>query len=105
MGWVDPEHIPTLEQDWRYGRLINLTRRLLEAQPPQPSVSPSALPDTGHRNRHAGSVSDEPCPACQGSGLTEHTEHTVETDKDGNQVPVERHWTGPCNTCHGSRKA
>lgn len=27
MGWVDREHIPTLEQDWRYTRLLNLTRR------------------------------------------------------------------------------
>lgn len=34
MGWVDREHIPTLEQDWRYGRLINLTRRLLEERVP-----------------------------------------------------------------------
>ncbi|MFI6879862.1 hypothetical protein ACIBL6_41115 [Streptomyces sp. NPDC050400] len=34
MGWVDRERIPTLEQDWRYGRLINLTRRLLEARMP-----------------------------------------------------------------------
>jgi hypothetical protein len=34
MGWVDREHIPALEQDWRYSRLINLTRRLLEAKVP-----------------------------------------------------------------------
>lgn len=30
MGWVDPEHIPALQQDWRYTRLLNLTQRLLE---------------------------------------------------------------------------
>ncbi|MYY79727.1 MULTISPECIES: hypothetical protein [unclassified Streptomyces] len=34
MAWVDREHIPVLEQDWRYGRLLNLTRRLLEAPVP-----------------------------------------------------------------------
>jgi hypothetical protein len=34
MSWVDREHIPALEQDWRYGRLINLTRRLLEERVP-----------------------------------------------------------------------
>ena len=32
MGWVDKEHIPALQQDWRYDRLFNLTRRLLEEQ-------------------------------------------------------------------------
>lgn len=30
MAWVDRRYIPTLEQDPRYTRLINLTRRLLE---------------------------------------------------------------------------
>ncbi|WP_428956175.1 hypothetical protein [Streptomyces sp. cg35] len=35
MGWVDPRYIPALEQDWRYGRLLNLTRRLLEARMPR----------------------------------------------------------------------
>lgn len=52
-----------------------------------------------------GSVSGDEqskCQACQGYGVTEHEEHTVETDKDGNQTPVVRRWTGPCNTCHGS---
>ncbi|MEW2625645.1 hypothetical protein [Streptomyces sp. NPDC048106] len=45
---------------------------------------------------------DQPCGACGGSGLTEHTEHTVEIDKDGNQVPATRSWTGACGACHGS---
>lgn len=52
-----------------------------------------------------GSVSgdEQPkCQACQGYGVTEHEEHTVETDKDGNQIPVVRRWTGACSTCHGS---
>ncbi|MFJ2774783.1 hypothetical protein [Streptomyces sp. NPDC087300] len=30
MAWVDKEQVPALEQDWRYTRLLNLTRRLLE---------------------------------------------------------------------------
>ena len=46
--------------------------------------------------------SEQPCGACSGTGVTEHTEHSVETDKDGNQKPVSRSWTGPCSTCHGS---
>ncbi|MFJ4624176.1 hypothetical protein [Streptomyces sp. NPDC088812] len=45
---------------------------------------------------------DERCSACGGSSLTEHQEHTVETDKDGNQTPVTRRWTGACSQCHGS---
>lgn len=47
-------------------------------------------------------MADTPCSACNGSGLTEHVEHSVETDENGNQKPVERRWTGSCNTCHGS---
>lgn len=42
------------------------------------------------------------CQACQGYGVTEHEEHTVETDTNGQQAPVVRRWTGPCTTCHGS---
>ncbi|WP_069883496.1 hypothetical protein [Streptomyces luteocolor] len=34
MGWVDRQHIPALQQDWRYTRLLNLTRRLLEERMP-----------------------------------------------------------------------
>lgn len=45
---------------------------------------------------------DTPCQACEGTGLTEHEEHTVETDENGKQVPVVHRWTGSCNTCHGS---
>ncbi|WP_320775835.1 hypothetical protein [Streptomyces sp. CRN 30] len=48
-------------------------------------------------------MSDEqPCGACEGTGVTEHTLHTVELDEDGNQVPVDRSWTGPCSACHGT---
>ncbi|MEU9194474.1 hypothetical protein [Streptomyces hundungensis] len=35
MGWVDPEYIPILQQDHRYARLLNLTRRLLEERVPR----------------------------------------------------------------------
>lgn len=27
MGFVDREHIPALQQDWRYSRLLNLAQR------------------------------------------------------------------------------
>lgn len=42
------------------------------------------------------------CQACGGDGVTDHVEHTVEIDKDGNQIPVEHRWMGPCGTCNGS---
>ncbi|GAA1283541.1 hypothetical protein [Streptomyces javensis] len=42
------------------------------------------------------------CPACNGARVTEHTEHTVETDENGQQKPVTRTWTGPCGTCNGT---
>ncbi|WP_165854447.1 hypothetical protein [Streptomyces sp. V2] len=50
-------------------------------------------------------MSDQPCSACGGTGLTEHVEHTVEIDENGNQKPVERRWTGPCGRCSGSGKS
>ncbi|GAA1887867.1 hypothetical protein GCM10009837_07100 [Streptomyces durmitorensis] len=34
MAWVDRRHIPALEQDHRYGRLLNATKRLLEEHVP-----------------------------------------------------------------------
>ncbi|MFH8613062.1 hypothetical protein ACH4D5_36900 [Streptomyces sp. NPDC018029] len=34
MAWVDREHIPALEKDHRYARLLNLTKRLLEDDVP-----------------------------------------------------------------------
>ncbi|MEU6820887.1 hypothetical protein ABZ921_09675 [Streptomyces atriruber] len=34
MGWVDRQYIPAFEQDWRYARLLNLTKRLAEARVP-----------------------------------------------------------------------
>ncbi|GAB2833426.1 hypothetical protein [Streptomyces daliensis] len=50
-------------------------------------------------------MADDDCAACDGIGLTDHIEHTVETDPDGKQAPRERRWTGPCNTCRGSGKS
>ncbi|MER5495255.1 hypothetical protein ACSMX9_15680 [Streptomyces sp. LE64] len=47
-------------------------------------------------------MSDETCPACGGTGLTEHEQHTVETDEEGSQTPLVRRWTGACGTCTGT---
>ncbi len=64
----------------------------------------TALPPT----RHAGRMSDQdqpPCNACGGSGLTEHEQHTVETDENGNQKPVVHRFTGACGRCGGTGKS
>lgn len=50
----------------------------------------------------SGDAQPQPCQACHGDRVTEHEEHTVETDENGHQKPVVRRWTGPCTTCHGS---
>jgi hypothetical protein len=34
MGWVDSQYIRVLQDDPRYGRLLSLTRRLLEVRMP-----------------------------------------------------------------------
>lgn len=44
----------------------------------------------------------QPCPACQGLRVTEHTTVEIDLDENGNQVPVTRTYTAQCNTCHGS---
>ncbi|WP_178880230.1 hypothetical protein [Streptomyces acidiscabies] len=46
-----------------------------------------------------------PCNACGGSGLTEHEQHTVETDENGNQKPVVHRFTGACGRCGGTGKS
>lgn len=67
MGWIDKEHIPALEQDWRYTRLINLTKRLLEEQVPKCGNTGcnggqiTVRDDNGHETTM-------PCPACGGTG-------------------------------------
>ncbi|MFD6181830.1 hypothetical protein [Streptomyces goshikiensis] len=47
-------------------------------------------------------MEERPCQPCGGLRVTEHTEHTVETDENGNQRPVIRQWTGLCGACGGS---
>lgn len=34
MAWIDRAHLPALKDDWRYARMINLSRRLWEATMP-----------------------------------------------------------------------
>ncbi|WP_420032280.1 hypothetical protein ACN2WE_05300 [Streptomyces sp. cg28] len=67
MGWVDREHIPALEQDWRYARLLNLTRRLLEAQVPtcQNTGCNGGQITVKDTQGHETTVQ---CDACGGSG-------------------------------------
>ncbi|WP_186767972.1 hypothetical protein [Streptomyces qinzhouensis] len=47
-------------------------------------------------------MSDQPCTACGGTGLTEHEQHTIELDENDRQKPVVHRWTGACNRCSGS---
>lgn len=42
------------------------------------------------------------CPACSGQRVTEKVEHSVETDSQGNQKPVQRHVTTQCGLCGGA---
>ncbi|MFH9073208.1 hypothetical protein [Streptomyces alboflavus] len=65
MGWVDREHIPTLEGDWRYARLINMTKRLLE----------QCMPVCGNCSGGTVTIVDDDgnttvvvCDACDGTG-------------------------------------
>ncbi|WP_420037562.1 hypothetical protein ACN2WE_39740 [Streptomyces sp. cg28] len=67
MGWVDREHIPAVEADWRYTRLINLTKRLLEAQVPT-CQNPGCNGGTITVRDAAGNETTVQCVACGGSG-------------------------------------
>ncbi|MEU3498922.1 MULTISPECIES: hypothetical protein [Kitasatospora] len=42
------------------------------------------------------------CPGCGGARGTEKTEHSVETDPQGGQRPVQRTYWSPCSVCGGS---
>ncbi|MFH8492156.1 hypothetical protein [Streptomyces longisporoflavus] len=53
----------------------------------------------------SGDQQPQPCPACNGDGVTEHVSHSVETDEDGNLLPVEHRWTGQCTSCSGTGEA
>lgn len=77
MGWVDPEHIPTLQQDWRYTRLLNLTQRLLK----------ECVPACGNCSGGTITVKDGDgnettvtCGQCQGSG---HVDNPVDNEDNG----------------------
>lgn len=65
MGVVDPKYIPTLQRDWRYTRLLNLTQRLLEER-----TVPKCSCDGGRTTvRDAdGNETTVPCETCGGNG-------------------------------------
>lgn len=42
------------------------------------------------------------CPRCAGQRGTEKTEHTVETDSQGNMVPKQRTVWNACSYCGGN---
>ncbi|GAA2827138.1 hypothetical protein GCM10010441_59450 [Kitasatospora paracochleata] len=46
---------------------------------------------------------EQQCPACGGTGVTERTDHTMELDADGKQVPTVHRYTAQCSTCGGTR--
>ncbi|MYW62482.1 hypothetical protein GTY65_00035 [Streptomyces sp. SID8379] len=67
MGWVDREHIPALEQDWRYARLLNLTKRLLEAEVPKCGNCQGGSITVRDAD---GNETTVPCGQCDGTGET-----------------------------------
>jgi transcription elongation factor Elf1 len=67
MSWVDPEHIPTLQQDWRYTRLLNLTQRLLEETVPKCGNCQGGKVTVKDADGKETTVN---CGACGGSGET-----------------------------------
>ncbi|MEU6990338.1 hypothetical protein ABZ953_06705 [Streptomyces sp. NPDC046465] len=65
MAWVDRQHIPALEQDWRYTRLINATRRLLEERMPACGNCVGGTITVQDAN---GNETVVQCDACGGTG-------------------------------------
>lgn len=67
MGRVDLEYIPVLEQDWRYARLLHLTRQLLCERKGQETARISRCPhcQDGKATVDGHSVD---CGACAGAG-------------------------------------
>lgn len=83
MGVVDPQYIPALQQDWRYTRLLNLTRRLAERRQLRQRLATdlqrlleARMPRCGNcggdgeftARDDTGQEYTVPCAACQGSG-------------------------------------
>ncbi|GAA0500640.1 hypothetical protein [Streptomyces olivaceiscleroticus] len=67
MGWIDPKYIPVLQEDWRYTRLLNLTRRLLDERT---VAVPTCSCNGGRitvRDEHGNETTVE-CDACHGTG-------------------------------------
>ncbi|MGW6023720.1 hypothetical protein [Streptomyces sp. NPDC055099] len=65
MGWVDREHIPMLQHDWRYSRLLNLTQRLLEDRVPKCG---NCVGGTITLRDDAGNETTVTCDGCGGTG-------------------------------------
>lgn len=41
-------------------------------------------------------MSEQMCPRCAGAGVTEQTRHSVDLDENGNMVPKQESFLGPC---------
>lgn len=65
MAWVDKQHIPALEGDHRYTRLINLSKRLLEERVP---ACGNCIGGTITMQDADGNQTTVTCGECQGSG-------------------------------------
>lgn len=65
MAWVDREHIPALEQDHRYARLLNLSKRLLEEHVP---ACGNCIGGTITVQDGDGNETTVDCGQCGGSG-------------------------------------
>ncbi|QEU97591.1 hypothetical protein CP970_26585 [Streptomyces kanamyceticus] len=80
MGWVDREHIPTIEQDWRYTRLINMTKRLLEAK--LAATCSNCTDGTITIRDGDGNETTIECTACGGTGMAP----TLQDNEDNGQA-------------------
>ncbi|MEU4178148.1 hypothetical protein [Streptomyces sp. NPDC026589] len=81
MGWADREYIPVLEQDWRYTRLLQLTRQLLCEQEGQETTRMFWCPhcQDGKITVDGHSVD---CGACAGTGDPPAQPADSEEDRD-----------------------
>ncbi|MEW2393028.1 hypothetical protein AB0933_32175 [Streptomyces venezuelae] len=79
MGWVDRKYIPVLAQDYRYARMLNLTRRLVEARVPACS---NCVGGTITVRDADGNETVVDCDACGGTG----TVGTLADNEDNGQA-------------------